>query len=82
MSRRKSLSALAVGLGMMAAACWFVTGAIPLTAAEPQKIRVGGNVAQENLISKTTPLYPPEAKEARIQGVVELTVDIGKPLWT
>jgi TonB family protein len=78
MSRRKSLSALAVGLGMMAAACWFVTGAIPLTAAEPQKIRIGGNVAQQNLISQPKPQYPPEAKKARIQGTVELAVEIGR----
>ena len=33
---------------------------------------------QENLISKVTPKYPPEAKVARIQGTVELDAVITK----
>jgi TonB family protein len=75
MSKAKSLSALATGLGMVAAACWFVTGASPLTAApEPQK--VGGNVMASKLVSQPKPVYPPDAKEARIQGTVRLNVDI------
>jgi TonB family protein len=37
------------------------------------RIRVGGNVQAANLIKKVTPLYPPLAKQARIQGVVRLT---------
>jgi protein TonB len=44
----------------------------------PQRIRVGGVVQQANLIRKVTPAYPPDAKEARIQGVVHLTAIIGK----
>jgi protein TonB len=47
-------------------------------AATPQRIRVGGNVIQANLIRKVTPLYPPLAKQARIQGVVRFTAIIGK----
>src|SRR6202022_1165201 len=43
-----------------------------------QRIRVGGNVQQANLIRKVTPLYPPLAKQARIQGVVRFTAIIGK----
>jgi periplasmic protein TonB len=78
MSKAKSLSTLATGLGLVAAACWFVTGAIPLRAApETQKIRVGGNVQQSKLVSQPKPAYPADAKAARIQGTVELTVDIG-----
>ena len=34
----------------------------------PQRIRVGGNVQSANLIKKVTPLYPPDAKAARISG--------------
>jgi periplasmic protein TonB len=76
MSKVKSLSALAMGLAMVAAACWFVIGAIPLTAApEPQKI--GGNVMSSKLVSQPKPVYPPDAKAARIQGTVRLNVDIG-----
>lgn len=79
MSKQKSLSTLAAGLGLIAAACWFATAAIPLTAAqsEPKVIRVGGNVQQANLISQPKPVYPPEAKQAHIQGKVELSVQIG-----
>ena len=46
--------------------------------ATPSRIRVGGNVQQANLIRKVTPLYPPLAKQARIQGVVRFTAIIGK----
>jgi TonB family protein len=44
----------------------------------PERIRVGGNAAALNLVEKIVPKYPPEAKEARIQGVVRLTALIGK----
>jgi protein TonB len=44
----------------------------------PSRIRVGGNVQQANLITKVTPSYPPDAKAARIQGIVHLAVVIGK----
>src|ERR1700686_2505539 len=47
-------------------------------AVAPGKIRVGGNAAEANLIQKVTPLYPPEAKAARIQGVVRFNATIGK----
>jgi protein TonB len=47
-------------------------------AATPQRIRVGGNVQAANLIRKVTPVYPPLAKQARIQGVVHFTAIIGK----
>jgi len=44
----------------------------------PQRIRVGGNVAQANLITKISPQYPEDAKRAGIQGVVKYTVLIAK----
>jgi len=43
-----------------------------------QRIRVGGNVVQANLIRGPKPAYPPLAKQARIQGVVKLNAIIGK----
>ena len=52
--------------------------ASPVQAEGPTKIRVGGNVQAVNLIEKVTPVYPPLAKEARIQGLVRFTVTIGK----
>ena len=50
----------------------------PPKAVTPQRIRVGGNVQQANLITKISPVYPPLAKQARIQGTVELSAIIGK----
>jgi periplasmic protein TonB len=63
-------------LAMMAMACWSLAGAIPLKAAEPAKIRIGGNVQASRIVSQPKPVYPPEAKAARIQGTVQLTVEI------
>ena len=41
-------------------------------------VRVGGNVMQVNLIQQVPPVYPPDAKQNRIQGEVKLEVTIGK----
>jgi len=43
-----------------------------------QRIRVGGNVQQAKLVRQPKPVYPPLAKQARIQGVVRFTAIIGK----
>jgi TonB family protein len=47
-------------------------------ASTPSRIRVGGNVAAVNLISKVQPVYPQLAKQARVQGSVHFTAIIGK----
>ena len=44
----------------------------------PQRIRVGGNVQAAMAIRAPKPVYPPLAKQARIQGVVRLNAIIGK----
>lgn len=44
----------------------------------PGRIRVGAKVQEQNLITKIDPVYPPLAMQARLQGVVRLTVLIGK----
>ena len=46
--------------------------------ASPARLRVGGNVQQEMLISKAPIKYPVEAKQARIQGTVRFSALIGK----
>lgn len=51
---------------------------IAAPGSEMQKIKVGGNVQQANLIKKVQPVYPPEAKAAGVQGTVLLSVTIGK----
>ena len=43
-----------------------------------KRIRVGGNVQALNIISKVTPVYPPLAKQAKIQGTVRFTAYIAK----
>jgi TonB family protein len=51
---------------------------IMLGNGPPQRIRVGGNVQQANLIQKVQPIYPPQAKQDHVQGKVRFTVLIGK----
>ncbi|MCS7024165.1 MAG: energy transducer TonB [Bryobacteraceae bacterium] len=46
--------------------------------ATPQRIRVGGNVQSAKLIRQPKPIYPPLAKQARIQGTVKFQAIIGK----
>jgi TonB family protein len=41
-------------------------------------MRVGGDVAQTNLVQSVPPVYPPLAREARIQGTVLLQTSIDK----
>jgi protein TonB len=44
----------------------------------PQRIRVGGNVQQARLVNQPKPVYPPLAKQARIQGTVRFNAIIGR----
>ena len=66
-----------------------IIGSVPSAAPPPppppveqkkavQRIRVGGQVQQANLIRQPKPIYPPLAKQARIQGVVLFEAIIGK----
>ena len=41
-------------------------------------IRVGGRVAQSNLVHRVQPIYPAASKQARVQGTVELQAHISK----
>ncbi len=47
-------------------------------AATPQRIKIGGSVQQAKLVRQPHPIYPPLAKQARIQGTVKLTAIISK----
>jgi protein TonB len=63
-----------------------IIGSVPTAAPPPppppkqviSRIRVGGNVQAANLIHQVRPVYPALAKQARIQGTVELSAIIGK----
>jgi len=50
----------------------------PPKPVTPQRIRVGGNVQQARLIRQPKPVYPPLARQARIQGTVRFNAIIGK----
>jgi protein TonB len=52
--------------------------ALTLALAQDGSIRLGGNVAQANLLSRVDPVYPAEAKQNGIQGTVKLEVTIDK----
>jgi protein TonB len=47
-------------------------------AAPPKKINISGGVMQGMVLLKTTPIYPPIAKAARVQGTVVLQATISK----
>lgn len=47
------------------------------TPGSPQRIRVGGNVIAANLISQVKPVYPQSARDAGIEGTVNLQGIIG-----
>jgi len=55
-----------------------LTLALAIAFAQDTPIRLGGNVAQANRIYVVNPVYPPEAKESRIQGTVKLEITIDK----
>jgi TonB family protein len=51
----------------------------PSESAEmPKRIQVDGNAQAANLITQVRPNYPPEAKQAGIQGTVQLQAVLGK----
>jgi TonB family protein len=55
------------------------TGDAPAAVSgPPSRIRVSGNVQAAKLLKKVNPSYPPEAKQARVQGVVRMRAVIGK----
>ncbi len=56
----------------------------PPAPASGTRVRVGGNVQQANLLEQPRPVYPPLAKQARIQGTVRFNTIIGldgKIIW-
>ncbi len=52
-------------------------GQIRPSATSPGAVRIGGKVAEANLLNKVEPVYPPLALSARVQGAVEFTAVIG-----
>ncbi len=79
MSKTRRVSALAAGLGFLAAACWFVTIALPL-AAQPQLVTDGAGVTVDlggsNVLHRTGVSYPISAMRARISGIVSVEASL------
>ena len=50
----------------------------PSSSGGAQRIRVGSEVQQGNLIQQPVPVYPPLAKQAHVQGLVRFHLIIGK----
>jgi len=86
MSKTHSLSALAAGVCILAAACWLIAGAFPLAAA-PQVVADGPGVSVDlggsALLHRPPVQYPEAARAGRVEGTVmlEVTVDsAGNPI--
>lgn len=56
----------------------FGSGGPKVAAAPPKKVNISAGVATGMLIQKTTPIYPPIAKAARVSGTVILQATITK----
>jgi protein TonB len=54
------------------------TGAPPPPPPRVTRTRVGGQVQEAKIIARPNPVYPPLARQARIQGRVQLHAIIGK----
>ena len=72
MSKTRSISSLAAGLGILAAACWMVTATFPLAAA-PQMVTDGPGVTVDaggQVLHRGSIMYPEAARAKRIQGAL------------
>jgi protein TonB len=54
------------------------SGLAPPPPKTPQRIKLGGNVQEAKIVARPNPVYPPLARQARIQGNVVLHAIIDK----
>jgi periplasmic protein TonB len=65
--------------GSMGGVIGGVIGGIPAPPKPTQaRIKVGGNVTAARIVNRTTPIYPPLARQTRISGTVRLHAIIAK----
>ena len=63
---------LSTSLGSANDATMTITAPNAEAVSDVKKIQIGGAIQQTKLIRQPHPIYPPEAKVARVQGVVQL----------
>ena len=79
MSKTRLISALAAGLGILAAACWLVTLTFPLMAAPQVVIDAPGvtvDMAGAAVLHRAPVAYPEAALRAGVQGTVTVEVKL------
>jgi protein TonB len=77
MSRTRTVIAAAALAATLSVSTAFLAAALPLYAAQAQRLRVGGVVKPPTKVHDVKPVYPEEAKTAKIEGIVILEVVIG-----
>jgi TonB family protein len=79
MSKTRTMSTLAAGLAILAGTCWFVTGALPLSA-DPQLIPDGNGVTVDlmgaQVMHRAPVYYSREALTNKVSGVVVAQVKL------
>jgi TonB family protein len=79
MSKTRTMSTLAAGLAILAGTCWFVTGALPLSA-DPQLIPDGNGVTVDlmgaQVIHRSPVYYSRDALAKKVEGVVVAQVKL------
>jgi TonB family protein len=79
MSKTRTISTLAAGLAILAGACWYVAGALPLSA-DPQLAADGPGIAVDTmgaqLMHRSPVYYPREALAKNLEGVVVAQVKL------
>jgi protein TonB len=54
-----------------------IVAASPANQQQQQRIRVGGNIPEPKKIKNVPPVYPQDARDAKIQGIVIIETVIG-----
>jgi TonB family protein len=79
MSKTRTVSTLAAGLALLAGACWYVAGALPLSA-DPQLIPDGSGVTVDlmgsQVIHRSPVYYSRDALAKKVEGVIVAQVKL------
>jgi protein TonB len=73
-----AVGSIATGTGNSALSGIVNTNAINAQKAPQQTLRISQGVSQGLIVKKVQPAYPPQARQMRLEGVVELQANISK----